>query len=102
MNIDWKKGNILSHTYTRVADGAPETNEWEIVEKGKIIVRQCSSRFARYLEVGKEYKLDCISEESYLTVWEVPIEDTIFPESSAQVLLYDWEEDDGPSFEIDL
>jgi len=102
--INWEPGERISHTFTPNATGIPETNEWEVVERGKIKVIQCCTHFSSYLEVGKKYELEPHDPESWLQLWEVPIESTKQPDSGSQVLLYDWDDepDAKPSFEIDF
>ncbi|RDJ35193.1 MAG: hypothetical protein DWQ19_10240 [Crenarchaeota archaeon] len=102
--IKWEPGERIKCNCTPVATGIPVTNEWEVVAKGRIKVLQCNPHFASYLEVGKEYELLPHPPESYLQLWEIPVESTKQPESASQVLLYDWNDtpDAKPSMEIDF
>lgn len=102
--IKWEAGERIISTSTPVATGVPETNEWEVIERGRIKVIQCNAHFSSYLEVGKEYDLIPHDPESYLEVWEIELEDTKRSDSSSQVLLFDWNDvpDAKPSMEIDF
>ena len=102
--IKWEPGERIVSIYTPNATGIPETNEWEIISKGRIKVLQCDRHFASYLEIDKEYDLIQHEPQSYLELWEIPVEATKRPESASQVLLYDWNdrEDASPSMEIDF
>jgi len=102
--LSWEPGEKIVVTSTPVATGIPETNEWEVVERGKIKVLQCDKHFGSYLDIGKEYKLFRHGDPGlFLDVWEIEIEDTNRPESSSQVLLFDYKgKGETPSMEIDF
>jgi len=51
-----------------------------------------------YLNVGQEYDLAPHEPASYSELWEIPTESTKRPDSSSQVLLYDWK-DEAPGME---
>ncbi len=102
--INWVSGEKITYEFTAVADGKKHRNEWEVVSKGRIKVIECDPHFGSYLNVGQEYDLVPHKPSSYLELWEIPVENTKRPDSSSQVLLYDW--NDGPnakpSMEIDF
>lgn len=102
--IKWEPGERITETYSPVATNTPETNEWEVVSRGRIKVIRCDHHFGGYLEVGEEYNLIAHAPESWLHLWEIPVKATKKPNSSGQVLLYDWNDrpDAMPSFEIDF
>ena len=98
--IDWKPGERIVSTCTPVATGVPVTDEWDVVKRGVVKIIQCDPHVGSYLEVGQEYELMPHTPTSYLQVWEIPVENTKRPESSSQVLLYDWK-DESPGIEVD-
>ena len=101
--IDWTPGERIISTSTPVATGIPETDEWEVVAKGRIKVIQATTQFESYLNIGEEYDLIPHKPEDYSQLWEIDVAHTKRPESSSQILLYDWNDEDGakPSMEID-
>jgi len=98
--IKWELGESIVSESTRVCDGVVERNVWEVVEKGKIIVREVTPHTGTYLQVGQEYPLFFHEGSEYCDggIWEIGEED--MDRDSSQMLLYDWET--GPSIELDF
>lgn len=102
--IKWEPGERIVSSRRRVVDNVIETDEWEVVERGRIRVIQTSPHLGSYLNVGQEYTLTPHTPQSYLELWEIDVETTDRPDSSSQVLLYDWRDmsDAKPSIEVDF
>ena len=102
--INWQQGERIVETTTFVSDGHQETNEWEVISKGRVKVIQCTKHFGSYLDINKEYDLEPHDSQSYLQLWEIDVKNTKRPDSCSQILLYDWLDgpDAKPSMEIDF
>lgn len=98
--IKWEPGERIVCISTPVATGISETNEWEVVKKGRIKVLQTTRHLSSYLDIGVEYDLIPHDPTSYLELWEVDFGDP----NGSQVLLYDWNDEDDaqPSIEVDF
>jgi len=98
--IKWEPGELIVSEYRRVRDDVLERNVWEIIEKGRIIVREVTPHTGTYLNVGQEYPLTYHEGSEYCDggIWEILGEE--MKRESSQMLLYDW--NDGPSIELDF
>lgn len=98
--IKWEPGELIITESTRMSDGVVERNIWEVVKKGRIIVREVTPRTGTYLNVGQEYPLTFQEGSEYCDggIWEILGEE--MKRDSSQMLLYDWE--DGPGIELDF